>query len=134
MQCEITATTVYAECKSPKLRSLVNIGIEAFHATNDNSASLVLAAGLASSEHRPAASLIMAMARALTAVRTGVLSHLRVQASLTATQHQAGPAAWQSVRGFAGTYLDKNEVTERILNVVKNFEKVDQSKASSPAP
>jgi len=30
--------------------------------------------------------------------------------------------------------LDKNEVTERILNVVKNFEKVDQSKASSPAP
>lgn len=94
----------------------------------------MLAAGLASSEHRPAASLIMAMARALTAVRTGVLSHLRVQASLTATQHQAGPAAWQSVRGFAGTYLDKNEVTERILNVVKNFEKVDQSKASSPAP
>ncbi|DBA99496.1 TPA: hypothetical protein ACH3X3_012083 [Trebouxia sp. C0006] len=51
------------------------------------------------------------MARALTAVRTGVLSHLRVQASLTATQHQAGPAAWQSVRGFAGTYLDKNEVS-----------------------
>ncbi len=93
-----------------------------------------LAAGLASSEHCSAASLIMAMARALTAVRTGVLSHLRVQASLTATQHQAGPAAWQSVRGFAGTYLDKNEVTERILNVVKNFEKVDQSKASSPAP
>lgn len=76
----------------------------------------------------------MAMARALTAARTGVLSHLRVQASLTATQHQSGPAAWQSVRGFAGTYLDKNEVTERILNVVKNFEKVDQSKASSPAP
>lgn len=76
----------------------------------------------------------MAMARALTAVRTGVLSHLRVQASLTATQHQAGPAAWQSVRGFAGTYLDKNEVTERILNVVKNFETVDQSKVSPPAP
>ncbi len=104
------------------------------HATNDNSASLVLAAGLALSEHRPAASLIMAMARALTAVRTGVLSHLRVQASLTATQHQAGPTAWQSVRGFAGTYLDKNEVTERILNVVKNFEKVDQSKVSPRAP
>lgn len=102
--------------------------------SNDTSASLVLAAGLASSEHCSPASLIMAMARALTAARTGVLSHLRVQASLTATQHQSGPAAWQSVRGFAGTYLDKNEVTERILNVVKNFEKVDQSKASSPAP
>ena len=73
----------------------------------------------------------MALARALTAVRTGVLSHLRVQASLSATQSQAGPASWQCVRGFAGTYIDKNEVTERILNVVKNFEKVDQSKASS---
>lgn len=73
----------------------------------------------------------MALARALTAVRTGVLSHLRVQASLSATQSQAGPASWQCVRGFAGTYIDKNEVTERIMNVVKNFEKVDQSKASS---
>ncbi len=100
----------------------------------NSAASLVLAAGLASSEHFSAVSLIMAMARTLTAVRTGVLSHLRIQASLTATQHQSGPAVWQSVRGFAGTYLDKNEVTERILNVVKNFEKVDQSKASSPAP
>ena len=71
----------------------------------------------------------MALARALTAVRTGVLSHLRVPASFTATQHQAGPASWLCARGFAGTYLDKNEVTERILNVVKNFDKVDQSKA-----
>ena len=71
----------------------------------------------------------MSLARALTSVRTGILSHLRVPASFTATQHQAGPASWQCVRGFAGTYLDKNEVTERILNVVKNFEKVDQSKA-----
>lgn len=73
----------------------------------------------------------MALARALTAVRTGVLSHLRVPANFSATQHQAGPASWQCVRGFAGTYLDKNEVTERILNVVKNFEKVEQSKARS---
>ena len=73
----------------------------------------------------------MALARALATVRSGVLSHLRVSANFAVTQHQAGPASWQSVRGFAGTYLDKNEVTERILNVVKNFEKVDQSKACS---
>lgn len=73
----------------------------------------------------------MALARALTVVRTGVLSHLRVPASFATTQHQAGPASWQCVRGFAGTYLDKNEVTERILTVVKNFEKIDQSKAGS---
>ncbi|KAL3140141.1 hypothetical protein ABBQ38_004418 [Trebouxia sp. C0009 RCD-2024] len=75
----------------------------------------------------------MALARALTAVRTGVLSHLRVPANFSATQHQAGPASWQCVRGFAGTYLDKNEVTERILNVVKNFEKVEQSKVTPSA-
>ncbi|KAL3153948.1 Acyl carrier protein 2, mitochondrial [Trebouxia sp. C0010 RCD-2024] len=75
----------------------------------------------------------MALARALTAIRTGVLSHLRVPANFSATQHQAGPASWQCVRGFAGTYLDKNEVTERILNVVKNFEKVDQSKVTPSA-
>ena len=74
----------------------------------------------------------MALARALIAVRTSVLNHLRIPASVTATQHQAGPASLQCVRGFAGTYLDKNEVTERILSVVKNFEKVDQSKACSP--
>ena len=72
----------------------------------------------------------MALARALASVRTGVLSHLRVQASLTGAQHPAGPASWQCVRCFAGTYLDKKDVTDRILNVVKNFEKIDQSKAS----
>ena len=71
----------------------------------------------------------MALAQALGTVRRGVLSHIRLQANFAATQYQAGPAAWQCVRGFAGTYLDKSEVTERILNVVKNFEKVDQSKA-----
>ena len=74
----------------------------------------------------------MALAQALATARRGVLSHLRVPVNFAATQHQAGPVSWQCVRGFAGTYLDKNEVTERILNVVKNFEKVDQSKAGQP--
>ena len=76
----------------------------------------------------------MALARALTAVRTGVLSHVRVSANLGATQQQASPATWQFVRGFAGTYLDKNDVTERVLNVVKHFDKIDQSKASTLTP
>lgn len=31
-------------------------------------------------------------------------------------------------RTFATSYLDKTEVTDRVLNVVKNFDKVDQSK------
>ena len=35
-------------------------------------------------------------------------------------------------RGFAeSTYLDKSQVTERILSVVKNFDKVDGSKVGS---
>jgi hypothetical protein len=31
-------------------------------------------------------------------------------------------------RTFATSYLDKGEVTDRVLNVVKNFDKVDQGK------
>ena len=38
--------------------------------------------------------------------------------------------ACAAVRGFAaGTYLDKAQVTERVLSVVKNFAKVDPAKA-----
>lgn len=33
-----------------------------------------------------------------------------------------------SIRTFATSYLDKVDVTDRVLNVVKNFDKVDQSK------
>ena len=33
-----------------------------------------------------------------------------------------------SIRTFATSYLDKGDVTDRVLNVVKNFDKVDQSK------
>lgn len=29
-----------------------------------------------------------------------------------------------------GTFLDKNEVTDRVVSVVKNFDKVDQTKVS----
>ncbi|KAK9919222.1 hypothetical protein M0R45_027832 [Rubus argutus] len=32
-----------------------------------------------------------------------------------------------------GTFLDKSEVTDRIINVVKNFQKVDPSKVSPDA-
>lgn len=76
----------------------------------------------------------MALARGLADLRATVLNRLRlpVQNSLAA---QAGtPFAVSLWRGFAeGTFLDKNEVTERILNVVKNFDKVDQSKVNPSA-
>ncbi len=43
----------------------------------------------------------------------------------------AAPAlACSALRSFAaGTYLDKAQVTDRVLNVVKNFAKVDPAKA-----
>ena len=43
----------------------------------------------------------------------------------------ASPAlACSALRSFAaGTYLDKAQVTDRVLNVVKNFAKVDPAKA-----
>ena len=38
--------------------------------------------------------------------------------------------ACSALRSFAsGTYLDKAQVTDRVLNVVKNFAKVDPAKA-----
>lgn len=52
-------------------------------------------------------------------VRQGVLSRLAVQAS----------PALNSVRAFASaSYLDKNEVTHRVLSIVKNFDRVDAGK------
>lgn len=41
----------------------------------------------------------------------------------------------QFLRGFAaeGTYLDRGEVTDRILNLVKNFEKVAPAKVTPEA-
>ena len=40
------------------------------------------------------------------------------------------PAAWRSMGASAG--LDKGEVTDRVINVVKNFNKVDPAKVRRP--
>jgi hypothetical protein len=38
--------------------------------------------------------------------------------------------SWAALRSFAsGTYLDKAQVTDRVMSVVKNFSKVDPAKA-----
>ncbi|KAI3435524.1 hypothetical protein D9Q98_001590 [Chlorella vulgaris] len=70
----------------------------------------------------------MALIRSL---RAAVLSSLRVP--ISSVQQQA--AALQFWRGYAAdaSYLDKSEVTDRVLNVVKNFEKVEQGKVSPTA-
>jgi hypothetical protein len=71
------------------------------------------------------------------AFRQSVLTHLRVLAVA-----QPGPSATASVQGqprsgslpvvlarfFAGGFLDKDKVTERVMYVTKHFEKVDPAK------
>ena len=72
----------------------------------------------------------MALARALAAVRSGVISHIQVPVG--GFQAAAGGLSLTLSRGFAeGTYLNKDDVTERVLKVVKNFEKTDPAKVWS---
>ena len=54
----------------------------------------------------------------------------------TAGAAQVAPAlSWGVARSFAaGHFLDKAQVTERVITVVKNFSKVDPSKARTRAP
>jgi hypothetical protein len=68
-------------------------------------------------------SIAMALARVAQAVQQAVLANARVAPS-------AALCSGQGVfsRFFASGYLDRNEVTERILTQVKNFEKIDSSK------
>ena len=64
----------------------------------------------------------------LQAIKQGVLASLRVPVA-----HQAAaPTSLFLLRGFAAdaSYLDKKDVTERVLNTVKGFEKVDAGAVS----
>lgn len=78
----------------------------------------------------------------LQTLRRAVLSSVRVPPNLSLAQQQAAaPLSLQSWRGFAdASYLNKSEVTDRVLGVVKNFEKVDAGKVrpllgwSGPGP
>ncbi len=71
----------------------------------------------------------MALARALNSLRASVLSHVSVPVSSSSFQAAGACASLKFVRGFAeGTYLDKAEVEQRVLNAVKNFDKVDPAK------
>ncbi|KAK9803206.1 hypothetical protein WJX73_003340 [Symbiochloris irregularis] len=75
----------------------------------------------------------MALARCLSELRGSLLTRLRIPPS-TSLESCGPPVAQNWLRGFAGsTYLDKNEVTERILSVIKKHDKVEQSKVSPSA-
>ncbi|GJP40744.1 hypothetical protein CLOM_g11079 [Closterium sp. NIES-68] len=79
-----------------------------------------------------------APAAAFALVRSAVLGHVRlpVAPSLWSRLGDAPAAGGAPSRGFAesaGTYLDKKAVTERVLDVVKKFQKVDPSKVTPTA-
>ncbi|PIN21635.1 Acyl carrier protein/NADH-ubiquinone oxidoreductase, NDUFAB1/SDAP subunit [Handroanthus impetiginosus] len=75
------------------------------------------------------------------AARNALLRYLRVNVNpvlqLQNPRATAGGLSQLIRRHFSeearGTFLDKSEVTDRVLNVVKNFQKVDPSKVTPNA-
>jgi hypothetical protein len=66
-------------------------------------------------------------------LRQAVLKHVRIPLQQTST-NPAAAALSSFWRGFAGGgYLDKDEVTERVLHVTKHFEKIDPAKVRGHA-
>jgi len=71
----------------------------------------------------------MALQGALQSLRSGVLS--RISIPVNSLQAVGGAGGLTLLRGFAeSTYIDKNVVTDRVINVVKNFDKVDPAKVT----
>ena len=74
----------------------------------------------------------MALLGALQSLRSSLLT--RVSIPINRVQVVGAASTLSLVRAFSeSTYLDKNVVTDRVLNVVKNFDKVDPSKVCSLA-
>uniref|UniRef100_J3M6L9 Acyl carrier protein n=2 Tax=Oryza brachyantha TaxID=4533 RepID=J3M6L9_ORYBR len=76
----------------------------------------------------------------MAAARRALLSHLRVPVARPAAAAAAGtgvPAARllssATDEGAKGSFLDKGEVADRIVSVVKNFQKVEPSKVTPNA-
>jgi len=71
----------------------------------------------------------MALAQALSTIRSGVISNIRLPVG--GLQAASGSLSGVFSRSFAeGTYLNKDDVTERVLSVVKNFDKADPAKVT----
>ena len=75
----------------------------------------------------------MALARGLGSLKASVLNQVRLTAQGSIAQQSLGAACSLNLyRAFAeGTYLDKSQVTDRIISVTKNFGKADTSKVRS---
>lgn len=72
----------------------------------------------------------MALSSAAAAVKQGLLRHLRMPLQQACSSSNVGAGLGLSLwRGFAGGgYLDKDEVTQRVIDVAKHFEKIDPAK------
>jgi NADH dehydrogenase (ubiquinone) 1 alpha/beta subcomplex 1 len=78
---------------------------------------------------------------AMAAARRALLNHLRVPVGRPATAAAAAGAAAGSVpvarllssttEVEKGSFLDKGEVADRVVSVIKNFQKVEPSKVSA---
>jgi NADH dehydrogenase (ubiquinone) 1 alpha/beta subcomplex 1, acyl-carrier protein len=70
---------------------------------------------------------------AMAAARRALLAHLRVPVVHPAAAAATIPAAGRllsSTTETKGSFLDKGEVADRVVSVVKNFQKVEPSKVS----
>ena len=77
--------------------------------------------------------LDMALAQVFSTIRSGVISNIRLPVG--GFQAASGSLSTVFSRSFAeGTYLNKDDVTERVLSVVKNFDKADPAKVSAMPP
>ncbi|CAA3024598.1 acyl carrier protein 1, mitochondrial-like [Olea europaea var. sylvestris] len=63
-------------------------------------------------------------------LRSSILRHLRVPISRTLTLNGSKLAAVRSMSSHGDDHLDKQEVIDRVLDVVKSFPKVDPSKVT----
>ncbi|EES19437.1 acyl carrier protein 2, mitochondrial [Sorghum bicolor] len=74
---------------------------------------------------------------AMAAARRALLAHLRVPAVHPAAAGGTIPAARRLLSSTTeetkGSFLDKGEVADRVLSVVKNFQKVEPSKVTPTA-
>nr|ABK23736.1 unknown [Picea sitchensis] len=71
------------------------------------------------------------------AFRNALLNHIRVNVNqgrptlrVVGWGSWSNVSRWMSSEGSSGSFLDKDEVTERVLSVVKSFPKIDPSKVN----
>uniref|UniRef100_A0A7R9V3N0 Acyl carrier protein n=1 Tax=Chlamydomonas euryale TaxID=1486919 RepID=A0A7R9V3N0_9CHLO len=75
----------------------------------------------------------MALSSAASALRQAVLANLRVPIGASTTVSSLPTLNAIISRGFAGGFLEKDKVIERVIYVAKHFDKVDPAKVTPEA-